>query len=171
MKRATILILAAAVSCTQPAAEAPRPDANAIHDALSAELAKFVPSMEQKDAVAHADIYTSDATLVLAVGQTYTGRAAIEAMNREWFAMIDSIIYEPPVIDRLIVASDSEAVTFTHSRARVKDKGEPWEDVIALAADLWKKGTDGTWRIAHEINAYGPDLSPAARLNSSNARR
>ena len=41
------------------------------------------------------------------------------------------------------------------------EKGKKPESFVNPFADLWKKGPDGVWRIAYEVNANGP-ATPAA---------
>lgn len=63
-------------------------------------------------------------------------------------------------LDRLIVVSDSEAVTFSTGTFSMTMKGKKAENHTNPFADHWKKGADGVWRIAYEVNAEGVVPAP-----------
>lgn len=141
------------------------PDATAIKAALDKALAKYLPLMQAKDAAGAAAMFTDDATWILPDASTFTGMAAIQAGAKGFFDSLDSFTGESATIDKLIVVNDSEAVTFSHGIATMKMKGgRKAERHNNPFADDWKKGADGTWRIAYEVTADGvmPAAKPAA---------
>ncbi len=146
----------ALAACAQRPATPPKPDESAVRTALTAEYAKFVAAVNARDTAAMGVMYAQDATWIGPDASTVTGRASINAMAKAQFASVDSMTMGPMVIDRLVVVSDSEAVAFTHSHYTMKLKGKKAEARVNPFADLWKKGADGAWRIAYEINADGP---------------
>ncbi len=156
---AALVLLA---GCAQKAPVAPPPpDAAAIQAELTATMERFMAPLESKDSAGFASFYTEDATWVLSNASTFKGRAEIEKGATAFFAMFESITFGPFVIDKLVVISDTEAVTFSKGSYTVttKDNKSP----VTLSnpfADYWQKGADGAWRIAYEINAEGP--MPAA---------
>jgi uncharacterized protein (TIGR02246 family) len=153
-------VLATVVAaCARPAP--PRPDENAIRTALTAQLAKVPAAIIAKDTAAFATFFTQDATWILPDASTFTGLANIESGVKAFFASYDSVAMSPMVIDKIIVVSDSEAVTFAHGNYTMTVKGKKPESDVNPFADLWKKGADGVWRIAYEVNANGP-AAPAA---------
>jgi uncharacterized protein (TIGR02246 family) len=146
----------------QAATAAARPDEAAIRSAIEAQSAKILPALAKKDAKAFSEFFTEDATLTLADASTLHGRAEIEKGAAQMVASFDSVTAAPSQsLDKVIVASDSEAVTFSTGKAtmwkRGKKAGEP---VTNAAADAWKKGSDGTWRISYEVNAESPQAAP-----------
>lgn len=153
-------VLALATACAPRPAAPPRPDENAIRTALNAELAKFGPAMAAKDAAAAANLFTQDATWILPDASSFTGRANIEAGAKKVLETAGSFTPGQMVIDKLVVVSDSEAVTFSHGDYTLTEKGKKPVKHLNPFADLWKKGADGVWRIAYEVNADG--LAPAA---------
>ncbi len=162
---ASFAVLAAlVVACAPKQAAPPRPDENAIRSALAAQFAKVAPAFAAKDSAAFAAVFTEDATWILPDASSATGRANIAAAAQRYFGTYESTTAEPTVIDKLIVVSDSEAVTFVHGTYTITVKGKRPERRVNPFADLWKKGADGVWRIAYEINADGPATpAPAAR--------
>jgi uncharacterized protein (TIGR02246 family) len=152
-----VVVLALSAACAPKAAPPPpAPDAAAIKTAIEAEMAKFGPSFQKKDAKAVAELFAEDATWILPDATTFTGRASIEAGAKAFFESFESATPGPMTIDRLIVISDNEAVTFAHGTFNITMKGKKPEMVINPFADHWRKGTDGKWLVAYEVNAEGP---------------
>ncbi len=158
-----LAVLAAVVTACapKPAPPPPPPDESAIRTALTDALGKFAPAIASKDAAAVANIFTEDATWILPDASTFTGRANIEAGAKVFFGSFESATYSQVVIDKLIVVSDSEAVTFSHGVYTMTLKGKKPESRMNPFADSWKKGSDGVWRVTYEVNADGP--APAAK--------
>jgi len=155
------VLVGLAAACAPRPAPPPRPDENAIRAALTAELAKAPQVMMAKDTVGLANLFTPDATWILPDASAFTGRAAIVSGAKGFYTTFASMTMGPMVIDKLAVVSDSEAVTFSHGNYTMTVKGKKPESRVNPFADLWKKGADGVWRIAYEVNADGP-AAPAA---------
>jgi len=151
-----VALSALAGACAAPPAGQPKPDENAIRAALNTEVAKFGPAITAKDAAAAAKLFTEDATWILPDASTYTGHANIETGAKKFFETFESAVMDQIVIDKLVVVSDSEAVTFSHGTYTMTETGKPPAKHVNPFADYWKKGNDGTWRVAYEINADGP---------------
>ena len=152
---ATLGLLAA---CNSPPPAPAKPDEAAIRAALTAQEAKFLPLLQSKDAAGVAAMFTDDATWILPDASTFVGKAAIQAGAKGFMDQLDSFVPETNTIDKLVVISDSEALTFSHGIAtmKMKGKGQKAERHNNPYADYWKKGADGTWRVAYEVNADGP---------------
>lgn len=159
-----IFTIALIAACTQkpPAPPAP-PDAAAIRNALTAQEAKFMPAMQTKDAAAVAALFTEDATWILPDASTFRGRADIENGAKAFFAAYESVAPGATTIDQLVVINDSEALTFSHGTYGMTMKGKKAENHMNPFADYWKKGADGVWRIAYEVNADGVVPDAAAK--------
>lgn len=149
-----------ATACAPRQAAPPKPDENAIRTALTAELAKIGPTFVAKDTAAFANMFAPDATWILPDASSFTGHAAIAAGIKRLFDSPQAMTIGQVAIDKLVVISDSEAVTFSHGEYTMAVKGKRPEARLNPFADLWKKGADGAWRIAYEVNADGP--APAA---------
>jgi uncharacterized protein (TIGR02246 family) len=167
VKTSQLLRLAAvaavvAACAPQPAPTPPPPDENAIRTALTDALAKFEPAIAAKDTAALANIFTEDATWVLADANSFTGRASIAEGASKFFQSFESFVVDQLVIDKLVVVSDSQAVTFAHGNYTLTVKGKKPEKRLNPFADSWRKGPDGVWRVSYEINADGPAPAAAA---------
>ncbi len=158
-----IVSLSAFVACT-PAAPPPpaKPDAAAIRAELEAVMTTMIPALAAKDGATFASNFTEDATWILPDATTLVGRAAIENGAKAFIESFESASLGSVTIDKLIVASDSEAVTFSHGSLTVTMKGKKTPELHNNPfADYWVKGADGKWRIAYEVNAEGvmPDTT------------
>ncbi len=162
-----IAVLALLAGCAQKTPEAPAapppPDAATIRAELMATLEKITAALTAKDSAGFAAFFTEDATWVLPDASTYKGAAEIEKGTDEFIASFESVTFGTATIDKLVVVSDTEAVTFSNGSftvtAKDKKKNKP-ETRNNPFADYWVKGADGSWRIAYEVNAEGP--MPAA---------
>jgi uncharacterized protein (TIGR02246 family) len=161
---ASVAALAAVLAaCAPKPAPPPKPDENAIRTAITAELAKIAPANAAKDTAAMANLFTQDAIWIWPDASTYTGRAAIASAAKKFWDGVESYTINQVVLDELVVVSDSEAVTFSHGTYTMAVKGKRPENRVNPFADLWKKGADGAWRIAYEVNADGPAPAAPAR--------
>jgi uncharacterized protein (TIGR02246 family) len=142
----------AAVVAPPPAA----PDANTMRPAIEAQMAKAATAFTTRDTAAMGSLFTEDATWTLSDGTTFKGHGAITKGAAGFFASVDSLHQDGSTIDELIVVNDSEIVTFSTWQLTVKEKGKKSEKHVNPFADIWRKGSDGTWRVAREINAEGP---------------
>ena len=126
----------------------------------------MVPALSAKDGATFASFFTEDATWILPDATTLVGRAAIENGAKTFTASFETASLGPATIDKLIVASDSEAVTFSHGSLTVTMKGKKTTEVHNNPfADYWVKGADGNWRIAYEVNAEGVIPDTTAKKN------
>ncbi len=160
-----IAVLALLAGCAQKAAEAPAapppPDPAAIQAELTATMDKVLAAFSNKDSASVAGFFTEDATWVLPNASTFKGRADIEKGAAAFLATFETVAFAAPKFEKLVVISDTEALTFVSGSYTVttKDKKAP-TTLSNPFADYWQKGADGAWRIAYEINAEGP--MPAA---------
>jgi uncharacterized protein (TIGR02246 family) len=161
----SIIVLAMLSGCAQKTPEAPPapppPDPAAIQAELKATMEKITAAFGNKDSASVASFFTEDATWILPNAATFKGRADIEKGSAAFFATFESVEFGPANIDKLVVVSDTEAVTFMVGSYTVTTKDNKTPTTFSNPfADYWQKGADGTWRIAYEINAEGP--MPAA---------
>ena len=168
MNRSSIAQCAAlvllATACAPKAESPPRPDEAAIRAALNARMVTFGEAIKARDAAAFADMFTEDATWILPDASSFTGRAAITSGANSQFQTL-AFVYDAMAIDRLIVASDSVAVTFAHGDYTLTETGKAPVKRVNPVADLWKLGADGVWRVSYELNADGP--APGSSATSS----
>jgi len=169
MKFATLIgpiaVLALLAGCAQKVPEAPAapppPDPAAIQAELAATMEKVLAAFASKDSAGVAGFFTEDATWVLPNAATFKGRAEIEKGAADFLATFETVAFAPPTFEKLVVISDTEAVTFVSGSFTVTTKENKTPTTFSNPfADYWQKGADGAWRIAYEINAEGP--MPAA---------
>ena len=143
----------------------PPPDTAAIRKALVAQEAAVLAALQHKDVAALVALFTEDGIWISSDAVTGRGRDEISKMAKADFDATVTAQMDPWTIDQLIVVSDSEAVTFSHGYYRATLRGKKPEHRHNPFADYWRRGTDGAWRIAYEINADGPvpDGAPAAK--------
>jgi len=157
-----ISVLAAVTACAPK--QPPPPDAAAIRTAIVAQAQKGLDGIVSKDAAAVAAFFTDDATWILPDATTFKGRADIQKGAAALFASFESATAAPVRLDRLVVISDSEALTFMTNSGSMTIKGKK-QTYTNPFADYWKKGADGVWRIAYEVNAeaIAPEAAAPAR--------
>ena len=148
-----------ATACTPQATTPPQPAA--IRSVLSTRLNDFAQTVRAKNASGFANMFTEDGTWILPDASTFTGRASITAAANKAFETVDSWVYDQVIIDRLIIVSETEAVTFTHGNYTMVEKGKAPVKRVNPVADYWKKTADGVWRVAYELNADGPATGAA----------
>ena len=148
-------------ACAQQApAPPPKPDEGAIRTALEARVTKIAEVLSKKDTSAITSLFTDDAVWILPDASTFKGKDAIRKGATDFFASFDSVTNMSQAIDKIVVVSDSEAVAFATGKYTIYMKGKKGEAHINPYVDHWKKGSDGTWRIAYEVNAEGPANPP-----------
>lgn len=153
------IVAALATACAHQPVIIPQPNAIEIQTSLNARLSDFASAIAAKDPVAIANMFTEDGTWILPDATKFTGRSSIELAARNYFETIQSFITDRMAIDRLIVVSGSEAVTFSHGDYTLTESGKPPAKRVNPVADHWKKGSDGVWRVAYELNADGPAVT------------
>lgn len=145
-----------ASACARQPATVPSPDANVIRIELTARLGDWAKAIAAKDAAGVANMFTDDGTWILPDASTFKGRASIEVGARNFFATIGSFVTDQMAIDKLVVISSSEAMTFSHGNYTLTEPGKQPVKRVNPAADYWKKGADGVWRVNYDLNADGP---------------
>ena len=124
-----IVVLALLAGCAKKAPEAPvapppppPPDPAAIQAELTATMEKVLTAFSNKDSAGIASFFTEDATWVLPNASTFKGRANIEKGAADFLATFESVSFSPPTFEKLVVVSDTEAVTFVTGSYTVTTK-------------------------------------------------
>jgi uncharacterized protein (TIGR02246 family) len=157
-----VVLGASILGCAQPqSAPATKLDEAAARAAITPRLERLSGAIAKKNAAAAADLFTDDATWVLPDASTFKGKSAIQAGAAAFFTSFDSVTTPAQAFDKIIVVSDSEVVAFATAKYTIYMKGKKAQAHVNPYSDLWKKGSDGTWRIAYEVNAEGPATPPA----------
>jgi uncharacterized protein (TIGR02246 family) len=160
-----VLSVSFILGCTQqqqtPAAAAPKLDEAAARAAITPRLAMIGDVFGKKDAAGVSGLFTDDAVWILPDASTFKGKDEIQKGATAFFTLFDSVSAPTEVIDKAIVVSDSEVIAFVTGKYTMYPKGKKTGEAHANRfSDYWKKGSDGTWRIAYEVNADGPETPP-----------
>jgi uncharacterized protein (TIGR02246 family) len=156
---AALVLLAACAKAPAPVAAGP--DTAAIRTAIVAQLDKVGKSFSAKDTAAVRSAFTDDGVWTMEDGTSSRGSAEIVAKAAGLFASAESFKIDSNVLDELIVVNDNEAVTFSTWNYTMVTKGKEAHYVNPFA-DIWRKGADGAWKIAREINSSGVAPAPKA---------
>lgn len=125
------------------------------------QLSRIGEVFGKKDAAGVSSLFTDDAVWILPDASTFQGKDEIQKGATGFFASFDSVSGATEAIDKVIVVSDSEVVSFVTGKYTMFMKGKKGGEAhVNRFSDYWKKGSDGTWRIAYEVNADGPAAPP-----------
>jgi uncharacterized protein (TIGR02246 family) len=150
------------VACSPaPAPVAAGPDTAAIRTAIVAQLDKVGAAFSAKDTATVRSVFTDDAVWTMEDGTSSRGGAEIVKKAAAVFAGAESFKIDSSALDEFVVVNDNVAVTFSTWNYTVVAKGKETHYVNPFA-DIWRKGADGTWKIAREINSSGAVPAPKA---------
>lgn len=156
MKRSILILLVVAISVSVQAQAAK--DSAAIQEQFS----RWIQASEQGNADALASIYTENAVMLPPGAPSFKGRTKIKSLFAQQFARTKEASYNFKTYD-LVVFDDwawrrgsyEVVATLKNGKTfRLKDK----------FIDIWKKGEDGTWRIARDIWNH---TNPPAFINKN----
>ena len=159
-----VLSAALIAGCTTqqaPAATTPKLDQAAATAVVTAQVNQIIGILTKKDADGVSTAFTDDGVWILPDATTMKGKDAIKTGAAAFFTSFDSVTAMTQTVDKVIVVSDSELVSFATGKYTIFLKGKKTGEAhVNPYSDYWKKGSDGTWRIAYEVNAEGPANPP-----------
>jgi len=132
----------------------PTVDAQALKKQLLAQLEPTYSALQNKQVAPIVALFTEDATWILPDASTFKGHKEITDGAKAFFDSYESFKPGSLIIDKLIIISDSGAITLCRGFSTMVIKGKT-ENHINPFVEHWVKGTDGVWRVAYEINADG----------------
>ena len=152
--RCGLIILA--LGCTQPQtrADAPAAPGTAIRDA---DLA-WSKAMTDKQLDATASYYAEDASIFPPNAPTATGRNAIRNVWAQYFAMPGFLVTCHPVTVEAARSGDIGYTQGPYELGFQDAKGKTVKDRGKYLA-VWKKQSDGAWRVVADI--FNSDLPPS----------
>jgi uncharacterized protein (TIGR02246 family) len=152
---AFLLLLAAGSAACSPAATGPLTASD--QDAIRSASQAYTRAASGQDWSAWAGFFTADAMFLPPNSPAKTGRAEIEAWGREFPPMKDLAI-EPLEIegrgDLAYVRGRYSLVLTLPNQAEQPDSGKYIE--------IWRKQTDGSWKLSRDIYNSDVTLPPAA---------
>jgi uncharacterized protein (TIGR02246 family) len=139
----------AASTMSEPAAAQIHPASAAI----TAALETFGEALKRGDGVAAASIFASDATVVVP-GSFIRGRDAIAAFYTD---SLKSTKFLAASFSTISVTGNGDiAVEIGTNRLTLADSGKPPETVLGRYLTVWRKGSDGLWRVAADASIDDP---------------
>ncbi|HLI19005.1 MAG TPA: SgcJ/EcaC family oxidoreductase [Rhodanobacteraceae bacterium] len=137
-------------------------DATAVAQAKQAirqQFKRFAKALEQGDAGTVANIYASDAILLLPDMEPIKGRAALRSFFANSFKQVDTVSYKYTV-HQLEVEGNwafgwGEATGI--ERPKNPKMGTKTEYGHLKFIDIWKKGSDGKWHIYRDSSVIDSD--------------
>lgn len=144
-------------ACAAPAPEpAPPVDVAALKDAIQAREKEWSAAYLQGDAAAISALYTEDAASIPPSGDWHRGRAAIAA---DLQSQLDSVTFtmREDITDEVIPAGPDHVFEVGHYNASgtYKVGGKPRTSSGRYVV-LWRKDTDGTWRLHRDMGTEAP---------------
>ncbi len=154
----TFILTAAACAPAAPAKtpEAPAVDAAALKDAIQAREKEWSAAYLAGNGAAIAALYTEDAASIQPIGDSWIGRAAIAKGEQ---AQLDTITVtaREDITEEVIPAGADHAIEVGHysyqatSKASKKPVSSSGRYMV-----LWRKDTDGVWRLQRDIGTEAP---------------
>jgi uncharacterized protein (TIGR02246 family) len=152
--RSLTLVLAVAV-CAAPAKapETPPVDPAALKDAIQAREKEWSAAFLAGNAAGIAALYAEDAVSIQPAGDSWTGRAAITKGEQAQFDTL-AVTAREDIAEEVIPVGDNFAVEVGHYsyQATSKTNKQPRASSGRYMV-LWRKDTDGVWRLLRDIGA------------------
>ncbi len=116
-------------------------------------LATFNEAFAAGDAQTLIDLFSEDAKALQHEESALIGRAAIEQMLTDLFALVDTAAFEVDY-DTVDVHHDRAYVLATfHETLRPRDGVAPAIDVDGRLVCFWQRDEGGTWRVARLLTS------------------
>jgi len=162
LRSLTILLTAAACATPAKTAEAPPMDPAALKDAIQAREKEWSAAFLAGNGTAIGNLYTEDAQSIQPVGDSWSGRAAIAKGEQ---ATLDTVAVtaREDIAEEVIPAGADHAIEVGHysyqgmSKATKKPVSSSGRYMV-----LWRKDTDGVWRLQRDIGTEAPAKAPMA---------
>jgi uncharacterized protein (TIGR02246 family) len=141
---------AAATADSAAGVAATSADAGAVREAIEASNAKYVDAMKRADTTVLAAIYAEDAVVMMPNTERWRGLAAVRsglgAMLTQMSVKDVRITTDDVMLggDLAVESGTYETTLQPRGGAEIKDKGK--------YVVVWKRQTDGSWKIIREAN-------------------
>ncbi len=126
---------------------------------IEALSARWLAAERRQDVEAMLEMVTDDAVFLMPNGQSVTGKPAIAALFRSFFAAFSSdhhaTIEEVEVFDTWAYVWWVETTVFTHRG------GGPPVRLRGVGLSILRRDHDGRWRFARGINNLAPEPTTA----------
>jgi len=154
LRSLTFVLTAAACAAPAKVPETPPAvDPVALKDAIQAREKEWSAAFLAGNGAAIAALYTEDAASIQAAGDSWTGRAAIAKGEQ---AQLDTLAVtaREDIAEEVIPAGNDHAIEVGHYsyQATSKTTKKPVSSSGRYMV-LWRKDTDGVWRLQRDIGA------------------
>jgi uncharacterized protein (TIGR02246 family) len=129
-------------------------------DQVRAALAEFDRSFAAGDADALAELFATDAQLLLLHREAIDGRPAIRDHWTRFFAQWDTAAWQTEVL-HLQQHGDRAATLSTYSETLLHRGGEPSRQVHGRLVLFLRLEPGGPWRVAVAMNSHVRPVEPA----------
>jgi uncharacterized protein (TIGR02246 family) len=169
LRSSTFVLITAA--CAAPAAktpDAPPVDAAALKDVIQAREKEWSAAFLTGNAAAIAALYTEDAVSIQPAGDSWTGRAAITKGEQTQLDTI-AVTAREDIAEEVIPAGSNHAIEVGHFSYQATSKSN--KKPVASSGRymvLWRKDSDGVWRLMRDIGSDAPKVVAAAASAKKN---
>ena len=129
---------------------APAADPAAVRRVIDSVNAVLIEALTKEDAAAQSALYAPDGMVMLSEMPAWKGRAAIEENAKGMFEAMDVKDFKVTT-DNVEIAGDLAVETGTFSMTIVPKGGKATPEAGKYIT-VWKRQTDGTWKIYRDIS-------------------
>jgi uncharacterized protein (TIGR02246 family) len=153
----SLLLVLSVASCATPAdtPQAPTVDAAAMRDTIAAREREWSASFVAGDAAAIANLYSEHGATIEPAGEWRRGREAIAAGMKTQLDTLNVTTRED-LPEEVIVAGDYVVEFGRYSYAATTKMGNKPVSGAGRYVVLWRKDTDGQWRIYRDLGNEAP---------------
>ena len=156
-----VLLLVLSAGACAPQEEAAAPDAaideSAIRDTIEAREREWSAAFRAGDAMGVANMYTEDGAQVEPAGEWRRGREAIAASMKAQLDTLNVTMRED-VPEEIIVAGDYVIEIGQYKHTATTKVGNNPVSSSGRYMVVWRKDSDGQWRIHRDIGSDAPAM-------------
>jgi uncharacterized protein (TIGR02246 family) len=156
LRSLTFFLVAAGCASQAKAPEAPPVDPAALKDAIQAREKEWSAAYLAGNGAAIADLYTEDAVSIQPAGESWSGRPAIAKAEQTQLDTI-AVTAREDITEEVIPAGTDHAIEVGHYSYQGTTKtGKKPVSSSGRYMVLWRKDSDGVWRLQRDIGAEAP---------------
>ena len=114
--------------------------------------ADWIPALNRKDAAAIAEPYADEGMLVTPAGETYRGRAAVEAAMRESVTRLGTARVSGRLVQDGLVRAGNLLYEWGHAALEISRPGAQPVRSEGRYLTVWSQDASGRWRILRNLS-------------------
>jgi uncharacterized protein (TIGR02246 family) len=114
--------------------------------------ADWIPALNRKDAAAIAAPYADDGMLVTPTGETYRGRAAVEAAMRESVTRLGTARVAGRLVQDGLIRAGKLLYEWGHAELEITRPGAQPVHSAGRYLTVWSQDASGRWRILRNLS-------------------